>query len=277
MVRESLRKNLPSPRAYCAMDLHDLELHPLGKGLAAVFTHRAPDSHSVNEDCAALLPFDQDSGVMVVADGAGGLPAGEKAAEIAVHSLRDAIRRAARSGLELRTAILDGIDHAHAAIMALGVGAGSTLAVAELRGRQVRSYHVGDSQIAVIGRYGKLKWLTPSHSPTGYAVAAGMLEETEAMQHEDRHLVSNLLGQAGMSIEVGPVLKLSTQDAVLVASDGLFDNLNLATIAEACRQIQVLAAADSLRCEATARMLGERQPSKPDDLTVLLWRLRSSL
>ena len=77
-----------SSRIYTACDLPEGELHPIGLGLAAVFTRRAPESPDYNEDSCAIIPYDERSGLLVVADGAGGLPSGAKASELAVNAMR---------------------------------------------------------------------------------------------------------------------------------------------------------------------------------------------
>lgn len=267
-----------APRLYNASDMLDGELHPLGPGLAAVFTCRSPGSEGQNEDSAAIIPFDDRSGILVVADGAGGLPSGAKASELAVLALKASLRRAANKGGELRGAILDGIEAANKDVIALGVGAGTTLAVAEIQGSRIRTYHVGDSQILVLGQKGKVKLQTMSHSPTGYAVEAGLLAEKDAIMHEERHLVSNLVGFPSMHIEVGPVLELSAKDTVLIASDGLFDNLHTGEIVEACRKGQLLSITRDLTetCHKRMKEAKDGEPSKPDDLTFIAYRRRVS-
>jgi serine/threonine protein phosphatase PrpC len=277
-----------TPRLYTGTDLSEGELHPLGLGLAAVYTTRLPDGDDVNEDSCAIIPFDGNSGVLVVADGAGGQPSGEKASELAVQALRSAVRGAAKrlttdgSGPRrgdpdlLRAAILDGIDKANRDVINLGIGAGTTLAVAEIRGRKIRTYHVGDSQVMVIGQRGRIKLQTMSHSPVGYAVEAGLVKEHDAIMHEERHLVSNLIGFPSMHIEVGPLLELSDKDTVLIASDGLFDNLHTKEIVETCRKGQLLAISRTLAetCHARMQVAKEGEPSKPDDLTFIAFRRR---
>jgi len=111
-----------------ACDLPDCELHTLGQGLAAIFTTRCPESQDLNEDSCALIPFDSRSGILVVADGAGGLPSGGKASEITIAAMRSALRSAAKRQGELRSAVLDGIEAANRGVMGLGVGAATTLA-----------------------------------------------------------------------------------------------------------------------------------------------------
>lgn len=265
-------------RVFSGLDLAEGELHPLGPGLAAVFTTRRPEADGSNEDSCAIIPYDDRSGVVAVADGAGGLPGGAKASEIAMTTLKASIRAASRKQAPLRLAILDGIERANRAVQALGIGAATTLAVAEISGSKVRTYHVGDSQILVVGRLGKLKLFTMSHSPVGYAMEAGLLGERDAIMHAERHLVSNLVGFASMHIEVGPTVDLMPHDTVIVASDGLFDNLHVKEIVEVCRKGSLLAICRLLSEHCHGRMRSEEpgKPSKPDDLTFIAYRRRTT-
>ncbi len=135
---------------------------------------------------------------------------------------------------------------------------------------------MGDSEIVVVGQRGRLKLQTVSHSPVGYAVEAGMLDGEEALHHDERHLVSNLVGSAEMRIEVGSPLALAPRDTVLLGTDGLFDNLVFYEIVEAIRVGPLERAAQELAEAALKRMQEpvEGQPSKPDDLTFILYRRR---
>lgn len=264
-------------RLLTGVDLNEGELHPLGIGLASVYTSRCPDGQGPNQDSCAIFQVSEESGVLIVADGAGGMPSGDKASALAVNSIIKALKSAVKNDDGLRGAILDGIENAHNAIVALGIGAGTTVAVAEITGNTVRSYHVGDSQIMVFGQRGKIKLLTKSHSPVGYAIEAGLIGEQEAIMHEERHIVSNLLGLIGMHIEIGQVLELASKDTLIIASDGLFDNLRSDEIAEACRKGQLLATSTALSEICHRRMISpnEGEPSKPDDLTFISYRQRS--
>ncbi len=112
------------------------------------------------------------------------------------------------------------------------------------------------------------------HSPTGFAVEAGYLDQREALHHEDRHLVSNFLGTPDMRIDIGAEIRLRPRDTVLVASDGLMDNVHVEEIVERIRCGPLDAAANRLLELANQRMqntVGE-QPSKPDDLSLVLFR-----
>ena len=140
----------------------------------------------------------------------------------------------------------------------------------------MRPFHVGDSHLLVVGNRGKVRFHTIPHSPVGYAVEAGVLDEKGAMFHEDRHLVSNILGAEDMRIEVGPVLPLAPRDTLLLASDGVTDNLFLREIIERVRKGPLDDAGARLAAACRKRMVApaEGQPSKDDDMTFVLYRAR---
>ncbi len=260
-------------RIYTQSDMDAVETHEVAGGLAAVFSVSCPGRDRPNEDAAALIPFAFGAGVLVVADGLGGVRDGEQASSLAVRSLDKALASAARDGIPMRTAILDAIESANRSVAELG--AATTLAVVEIQDGSIRPYHVGDSMVLVMGQRGKLKLQTVSHSPVGFAVEAGVLDETEAMHHEDRHLVSNVLGAADMRIEVGAPLALAGRDTLLLSSDGLLDNLHIAEVVDRVRKGPLATGMRQLADLSLQRMTHPTagEPSKPDDLTFVAFRL----
>lgn len=251
---------------------------PFASGQAAVFSARRPGAEKPNQDAAALIVVGPSAGVAVVADGAGGHPSGADAAALAVYAVRDAINGAEDLSQGLRDAIINGFEQANEKILALGVGAAATIAAVELDHGVMRSYHVGDSMVLVTGQRGLVKWLTVPHSPVGYAVESGLLDPSDALHHEDLHLISNSLGRQDMRIELGASLKLAPRDTVVLASDGLSDNLHLDEIVEGVRKGPLQQAADRLAGLGRARMQSpqEGSPSKPDDLTFIALRVGAS-
>jgi serine/threonine protein phosphatase PrpC len=250
--------------------------HAIAGGEAVVFSIRCPGKETPNEDTAALIPLDAASAVLAVADGLGGIRGGNQASSAAIHALRSSLSEWAEASHEndLRSAILDGIERANRAVLDLGTGAATTLAVAEIQNNAVRPYHVGDSIVLVTGQRGKIKLQTVPHSPVGFAVEAGMLDESEAMHHEERHIVSNVIGSADMRIEVGSSVALAARDTVLIASDGLPDNLHLDEIVSRLRKGAVEKAARRLAADSRERMTRPAgdAPHKPDDLTFVVFR-----
>lgn len=246
----------------------------IGGGEAVLYCRRSPMKETDNEDTAALIPYGPAAAVLAVADGAGGMPAGRRASRTAIETLGESLARSMEQTLLLRTAVLNAIEQANDAVIGLQNGSATTLSVVTVEGRLARSYHIGDSAAVVTGQRGKLKLQTVPHSPVGFAVEAGFLGEREALYHAERNVVSNFLGTPEMRIEVGAELELAPFDTVLVASDGLTDNLHLDEIVERMRAGPLDAALDRLVELASRRMsaLRESEPCKPDDLTVILFR-----
>jgi PPM family protein phosphatase len=180
-----------------------------GSPAARLHTWAAPrPGGSSSQDALLVLPLGSDSAVLAVADGLGGTPGGAEAAARAVEALAAVVEESVARGLSLQSAILNGINRANESVLAIGTGAATTLAVAEISGGQVRAYNIGDSEVMVFGQRGRLKLRTISHSPVGFALQAGLVDHEEALHHQDRHFVSNVVGSRDMRIEVGSVLEL---------------------------------------------------------------------
>jgi serine/threonine protein phosphatase PrpC len=246
-------------------------------GTAAAFTTPSPGKSTPNEDAAGFFSVGKNHGVLAVADGLGGHAVGERASREAIEILWQTLDEAAEisTGDPFRSAILNGIEAANRAVKELGGGAATTLALVEIQDRTVRTYHVGDSTILLAGQRGKLKLQTIAHSPIGYAVESGLIDEEAAIHHEERHVISNVIGSDQMRIEIGPTIEMAARDTLVLASDGLLDNLLPQEIVDRVRTGPLAEAVDSLVQLARHRMHNEANamPSKPDDLTVIAFRL----
>jgi serine/threonine protein phosphatase PrpC len=249
--------------------------HSLPHGQVCVRSLRSPDKQTENEDSAAIIQLGDDSLVLAVADGVGGSVAGREASNATVRTLSRVLTKLPDETTQLRPAILDAVDEANKAVLGLARGAATTLVVAQIDAKRLQSYHVGDSELVAVGQRGRIKQRVVPHSPTGFAVEAGLLDEHEAVQHDQRHILFNVIGSQEMRVEVGPALQLAVHDTVLLATDGLFDNLFIDEIVDTIRSGPLVAAADRLVERVRARMQGDGasdQPCKPDDLTVVLFR-----
>lgn len=248
----------------------DIEL-PLGR--IAVRSLRGPGKPGPNEDASAVIPVGDDALVLAVADGVGGAPGGCEASTMAIETLQRVLA-AAEPGSSPRGAILDAIEKANEAILESGRRSATTLVVAEINGEQLRCYHIGDSELIVVGQRGRIKQRIIPHSPTGFAVEAGLLDEEEAVQHEQRHIIFNVIGAPDMRVDVSTAIRLATCDTVLLTSDGVLDNLYVDEIIEIIRVGALERAADHLLEAARARMEKRKgtDPSKPDDIAFVLYR-----
>lgn len=242
----------------------------------AAFAQPRQTEGRVNEDAITVVELSPSHHLLILADGVGGMPGGAQASAQAIDAIVASVHEAYREQQPLQHGVLSGFDHANQVILAAGSGA-TTLVVVEIDDGTLRTYHAGDSGVLVTSQRGRLKLLTMAHSPVGYAQEAGYLTESEAMHHEERHMVSNVIGCADMRIEVGQLFSLSPLDTVVVGSDGLFDNLLSHEIASIVKQGPLREVAAELAAKATARMAGDVEPGlpcKPDDLSFLLYRRR---
>ena len=99
-------------KVYLERNMVEGRLHRIGLGAAIIHSSRASDKETANEDAAALVPFSNTSGVLAIADGAGGQHDGAQASALAIDELKSAINDAARADKDLREAILNGIERA---------------------------------------------------------------------------------------------------------------------------------------------------------------------
>ncbi|MEZ5990574.1 MAG: protein phosphatase 2C domain-containing protein [Planctomycetota bacterium] len=258
-------------RRAAELSLHEEEL-TLGR--VAALSRRGPGKDDDNEDAILVHALGDRALLLAVADGCGGLPAGAEAAEAALAALLATLSRHSEEGTEPANLVLEGFDAANKAVLGLGLGAGTTLAVALVEPGKVRCYHAGDTRILICGQRGKRKLLTVDHSPSAFLHEAGALSEVEAIGHEDRNLIFNLVGSPEMRVEVGSSRRLAAMDTVVIATDGLGDNLLVEEIVELARKGPLDRAARELCALARERMAsgGPGIPGHPDDLSVVLYR-----
>jgi len=245
-------------------------------GEAVLFSSKAYDKSTGNEDAALFCELPGSVAVLAVADGVGGLPAGAEAAATAIGALRRSVERSAgrHEGETLRSAIFDAFEDANAKLLEQGVGAATTLVVVEVRDGTARAYHAGDSGALLVGQRGRVRFETIPHSPVGYGVAAGMLEPSQTHHHDERHLLSNCVGSRDMRVEIGAPVPMAARDTLLLASDGVLENIERRDLIEQIRSGPLLQAATDLQARLRLTMAGAdpKLPAHPDDATALLFR-----
>lgn len=246
-----------------------LQFRAMKGGDIVTFAAPAPyKTDEPNEDCLAIIEIDADNRLLVVADGVGGMPKGDAASASVVAHLEAAFREPVAPGA-VSSIAATALESAHAAIVEAGSGCASTVALAHISGTSYRSLHAGDSVVMVTSQRGNLKFETISHSPVGYALESGMLSEEDAFSHEERHVVSNLIGGDSLHITLGGTLELAPRDTLIVASDGVTDNLRQVELMDAIRVGDLKTCGERLVAMVRDRMQGD---GKPDDISFILYR-----
>lgn len=183
-----------------------------------------------NEDrCGAFEPEEaalraQRGHLFIVADGMGGLTAGDVAAETAVRGVQEAYFRDAWRGPaeQLRAAFAA----ANARIVALAEhrgheSMGAAVVAAAVVQDEVWMAHVGDCRGYLV-RAGAISRLTTDHSWVQEHVDAGHLSPAEVQAHPYRNVLTRALG---VDTEATPDVcsaRLAPGDALLLCSDGLW-------------------------------------------------------
>ena len=237
-------------------------------GEAVVFTQGSPVTGHENEDAVGVFCWDDDELLLAVADGVGGMPSGGAAAGRVIEVL-------AHLPVEPHDDPVGNLlNEVNQSMLADNSTGASTVSAVRIEGHRLTSYHAGDSATVVVGKRGKIKLRTTCHSPVGVALASGELTEHEALFHKERHLLSNMVGDSRLWIERSESIVFSASDTVLVASDGLWDNLFFDEVVECVRKDQLEPAAGQLVELARQRMAtpATQNPAKPDDLSFILYR-----
>lgn len=260
---------------WCEHESPQVESISTGRGEIAFYSSACPTrENSGNEDSACAIEISDDHLILAVADGVGGGAAGSAASRCAVEQLaRECFDTGQESGTNspgFRGHILNAIEMANSEIQGWSLGSGTTLTIIELTGDHFRYFHAGDSGALLTSNRGMIRFATVGHGPVDQAVAIGFLNSAEAMVHEDRNLITNCLGNQDLKIEIGVSQPISARDTLLVASDGLFDNLTRQEIADIIRKGDLVEQTGQLVAEARKRM--DNGQGKPDDLTLICFR-----
>ena len=169
-----------------------------------------------NEDGFLIRPP-----VYAVADGMGGLNAGEVASAIALETLGTVADLS-----DGKVALSEWIRRANHAVFERAhqgentSGMGTTLVAVVPDGDQLRLAHVGDSRAYML-RDGLLLQLTEDHSKVNRMVKEGLLTREEAEQHPARNVITRALGiQESVQCDE-TTLEVRQGDRLVLCTDGL--------------------------------------------------------
>ena len=204
--------------------------------------------------------------LLVVADGMGGLPAGELASDILVRSLA-VVDELPDEGEPLQS-LIAALETANGRIEAAVAddeardGMGTTVTALLLSGDRMAALNVGDSR-CYLSRQGVLTQLTRDDTYVQALVDQGVLSADDARRHPQRALVTQAV-QGGPFRPAGRMVPVEPGDRFLLCSDGLTDYVDddvIAAILHDFADRQVCAA------ELIARTL---EAGAPDNVTVIV-------
>ena len=224
----------------------------------------------------------EDGYVFIVADGMGGMAAGEVASRLAISTSLKLFQRSERWGFRVNQRVarelfdrisrdLQEIDKTLTEQSANDrrlVGMGTTLTAAYSMGVDLFIVHLGDSR-AYLHRGGVLRPLTKDHTVAQAMADAGYIPPDQVRHHVKRNALTNYLGGHHGKVKADlRWLRLADGDRLLVCSDGLNDMVDDATIARILAQNEdPQSAAQHLLDESLSR-------GGKDNVTIIVARYR---
>lgn len=188
----------------------------------------------VPEDTEALIPLGKNGCVMVVADGMGGMNAGEVASELAVSGIRKSFgdvtdfAKITDTGAHIEAFMKKAIVSADSDIKKKvkedpsTEGMGTTIVMAWVLGNVVHVAWCGDSRAYLFNRQSGLSRLSRDHSYVQQLVDSGKLDPDLAFDHPNSNIITRSLGDSNSVAQPDYVCKgLSAGDMILLCSDGL--------------------------------------------------------
>jgi PPM family protein phosphatase len=203
--------------------------------------HSRTDVGKVRQNNEDAIAVDEGLGIAVLADGMGGLNAGEVAAGVAVKIAIERLRNGDRNR-DLDATLQAAFREANRRVYDLSNadsdlhGMGTTLVAAVAEPDRCTTAHVGDSR-AYLFRRGKLTRMTTDHSLVYELVMQGVISVDEARASPNRNIITRAIGiEPEVRCDINRVL-VEPGALVLICSDGLTDMLTDGDIAAHCGQL----------------------------------------
>jgi serine/threonine protein phosphatase PrpC len=195
----------------------------------SVFQVSRKGGREKNEDRMGYC-YTSDSGIFLLADGMGGHPQGEVAAQMALQVISALFQKAAKPALADIPAFLESaLLAAHRQILRYAIEKGmldtprTTIVVAVVQDGCATWIHCGDSRFYLV-RHGELLVRTRDHSfhEQSQAVAAGV----KVPKHINRNILFTCLGSPTKPVfDITGPFTLQQGDTLMLCSDGLWGSL----------------------------------------------------
>lgn len=221
------------------------------------------------------LTLDQTGALLVVADGMGGMNAGEVASQIAVDTVKELfsqlpedITASTDRITEFLAKVIKDADKAiieHAKANPDTKGMGTTLILAWILGEDAYIAWCGDSRAYLWEKEMGLRQVSKDHSYVQELVDKGVITSEQAFYHPDSNIITRSLGSEGQRAlpEVVKV-KLYNESRLFLCSDGLNGMLTDERIA------QIIAENPDQKACLTALIEDAKREGGNDNITVVM-------
>lgn len=187
----------------------------------------------VPQNVSQLIPLGKEGAILVVADGMGGLNAGEVASAIAVDTVKkhfmdtelSSVAKNQKSIEKFMCKVVVDADKEikkHVKEHPETKGMGTTIVIAWVYSDVAHIVWCGDSRAYVFNPNEGLTRLTKDHSYVQELVDAGKLDEDLAIDHPDSNIITRCLGDFhGRANPDYTAYRLKSGDTLMLCSDGL--------------------------------------------------------
>lgn len=202
----------------------------------SVFQLSRKGGRAKNEDRMGYC-YTRSSGIFILADGMGGHPQGEVAAQLALQAVSALFQKQALPEVvDVAAFLTSAVMTAHRQILHLAIAKGmldtprTTLVVALVQAGAVTWVHCGDSRLYFV-RQGELLARTKDHSFFEQHQAAA--KGARLPERINRNILFTCLGSPTKPVfDVTGPIPLQQGDRLMLCSDGLWDSLSDAEIVE---------------------------------------------
>ena len=223
-----------------------------------------------NQDFFRIVP---EIGLYLLADGMGGARGGERASQLAVDSVAEALEK---SSFRDAAALLGAVEDANRRVLDEASrdprleGMGTTLvAVLETGENDLAIASVGDSR-AYVMHDGTLRVITEDQTWVQEVGRPLGLDENSLRTHPMRHVLTMAVG-VGSAVRIRYyALELATNDLMMLSSDGLHGVVTPAQIEEILGK-----SGSALEHKCRALIAAAHEAGSPDNVTVILIRSRN--
>ena len=229
-----------------------------------------------NEDQAAALTNASGNVLLIVCDGMGGQNKGDLASSLAINTIVSSFksRKGFSSTYLAKLWVSKAIREANKSVYEQSQssesyhGMGTTVTLLLIIKDVAILGHVGDSRCYFLKNRHDLVQISEDQSYVAYLVRTGQITPEEALTHPKRHVLMNAVGiYPSASIEVRAFPYLG--DAVLLCSDGLYNNVPLSDITA------VLKGDDAVEQKVNELIAIGNKNGGSDNIAVVLWEAQS--
>lgn len=224
---------------------------------------------SENQDALQIQTINEDTALIIVCDGMGGVSGGNVASDIAVKAVVDEFLKSFHekdSDVEVKAKLIDAITVANNIIYGIATnetqlsGMGTTVVAAFLRKGHATVLHAGDSRAYRIDSQ-KITQITRDHSFVQEMVDLGQLSKEEARLHPKKNIITRALGVADKIEVEANFVQLEKNDRLLICTDGLTNHVGDEELYELVKKSQT-------PCDDMITLANERGGS--DNITIAL-------